>query len=176
MEKARGVALVVDRLWPPERPCEGLTPRVPAAPAGGPAAEYAVLVHYELHDGLPLISKWIKLRERGRERGHAPTLQQARCSPRSSRTASWSSSGRSRLRGVPALLHVETDLAFGGGMTARAAAPVSRWLPDPDYTTQVNYERKTPCLAGVPPPTRPGAGDRAGRSFESFRVFELLHD
>jgi hypothetical protein len=52
----------------------------------------------------------------------------------------------------------------------------THWLPDPQYTTQVNYNLKTPVLMESRPPLGPDIAIPAGERFESFRTFELVHD
>ena len=47
---------------------------------------------------------------------------------------------------------------------------------DPLYTTQVSYPLATPCLLQCCPPIGPEAEIKPGETFESFRVFELVHD
>ena len=72
-------------------------------------------------------------------------------------------------------IHVETDMAFAA-MDAKGSSPAVAWKPDPLYDTQVNVLLKTPCLLECSPPLGPDQLIGAGETFESFRVFELLHD
>ena len=73
-------------------------------------------------------------------------------------------------------LEVFSDYSFGGNMTGNADAPAIHWKTDPLYTTQVHYERKTPCLLECAPSMGPAVQLEPGENFESFRVFELAHD
>ena len=73
-------------------------------------------------------------------------------------------------------LEAFSDYSFGGNMTANADAPAVRWSRDPLYETQVHYERQTPCLLECAPPLGPAVQIAPGETFESFRVFELVHD
>src|ERR1700742_4728351 len=50
------------------------------------------------------------------------------------------------------------------------------WTNDPTYTTQVNYNLKTPCLLECRPPIGPDQSIAPGASFATFRVFELASD
>ena len=75
----------------------------------------------------------------------------------------------------PMSIHVETDYAFGGMSPASRGQGV-HWLPDPTYTSQVNYDLKTPCLLECRPPLGPDQVIAPGGSFESFRTFELAYD
>lgn len=150
--------------WPP--PGVGLTLDF-KPPEGGP--DVTVQVHYELYDGLPLLCKWITVRAGA----HSVRLNAfkaevlAAVEPESSVdfTPEWE----------PPVLHVETDMAFDG-MNVKGASPAVQWKNDPFYTTQVNYELKTPCLLECAPPIGPDQIIQPGKSFESFRVFELVPD
>ncbi len=68
-----------------------------------------------------------------------------------------------------------SDYAFGG-FDNSVHCKNAYWLPDPDYATQVNYERRTPCLLEVRPPKGPNQTIAFGKAFESFRTFEIIHD
>jgi hypothetical protein len=72
-------------------------------------------------------------------------------------------------------LYVETDYAFGG-MGSKGGNKGVHWVADPEYKSQVNYERNTPCLLECRPPLGPDQVIMPGGSFESFRAFELVHD
>jgi len=145
-----------------------------AAPAGSSVSGVSVEVHYEMYDGLPLFAKWLTLHNAS---GAPVTLnaftaeQVAAVEP------------ESIVDGTPAnfrrelqMLEAFSDFAFGGNMTGNADAPAIHWKSDPLYSTQVHYERRTPCLLEASPPIGPEAELRPGETFESFRVFELIHD
>ena len=51
-----------------------------------------------------------------------------------------------------------------------------RWGADPEYSSQVNYNKNTPCLLECRPPQGPDQEIAPGGSFESIRAFELAHD
>ncbi len=151
---------------------------------GGPAkgsepvrpslADLVVRVHYELYDGLPLFSKWLTLHNTGKEavRLNAFTVERLAVVEAESIVGGKSSEFRKSLL----KLDVFTDYAFGGGMTRETDDPSVAWKVDPLYETQVNYERQTPCLLECSPKWGPDVEIAPGGTFESFRVFELLHD
>ncbi|HND55365.1 MAG TPA: hypothetical protein PLV92_23285, partial [Pirellulaceae bacterium] len=62
-------------------------------------------------------------------------------------------------------------MAFGGMMAAGANRRSYRWLPDEDFHTQVNYEKKTPCLLDVGPDLGPAQTIEPKATFESFRAW-----
>ncbi len=161
-----------DVKWPPEGATLRLDFAMPATADGTAAPDIRVSVHYELYDGLPCYSKWITV-----SNGTDKIVRVDRFSSEVlavvERTAEVDklSEGRN-----PPNLHVETDMAFGGMMAAGANRRSYRWLPDPDFATQVNYEKKTPCLLDVGPDLGPAQDIAPGGTFESFRAWVLPFD
>ena len=155
--------------WPPP----GVSARLDFAPAGDDPP-FTVSVHYELYDGLPAFSKWIVVTNRS---GKPLTVDRftaehlAIVEP---------SNPVDDAPGVilphPDALHVETDQAFGGFGHEHACRHAVRWREDPAFGTQVNYEKKMPCLLEVGPFRGPAQEVTPGESFESFRAFVLIHD
>jgi hypothetical protein len=160
-----------DLPWPP--PGASLT--LEFQPPVGAVVDAAVLVHYELYDGIPLLSKWIEVRNRGQ----APFRLNRFVGEILATVETNSFVGvrdPAEFTADPRSLHVETDFSFGDGMTARVAAAGVHWKPDPLYATQVNYARQTPCLLETHPEIGPDQVIAPGGTFESFRTFVLLHD
>ncbi len=139
-----------------------------APPAGLEGVEVAV--HYEIFDGLPAISKWLTLRN-----GSAKPLRIDSFVCEILAAVETQSEVETPRRWDYPNLHVETDYSFGGMLPTSANRTVE-WLPDPEHSSQVSYKRETPCLLECKPPIGPGVTVEPGGSFESFRVFELLHD
>ena len=161
-----------DVKWPPA----GVTLRLdftgPAGTNPTGAAGIRVSVHYELYDGLPCYSKWITVSNTTDHVVHVDRFSSEVLAV-VERTAEVDelSDGRTSPN-----LHVETDMAFGGMMAAGANRRSYRWLSDPDFRTQVNYERKTPCLLDVGPDIGPAQAVAPGALFESFRTWVLPYD
>jgi hypothetical protein len=133
-----------------------------------------VSVHYELYDGVPLMSKWLTVHNAGKEpitvdRLTAETLAVVEHS-------NWVEAREGVSLPQPDSLHVETDFAFGAFQPTTSSRHVVHWRTDPDYATQVNYLRKTPCLLVVEPTYGPAQDVGPGETFESFRTFELVFD
>lgn len=141
-----------------------------APPAGGPAVTATVV--YELYDGVPLLMKRLELRNAG----DRPVRLDAFAAELLALVETGSAVGGDPDVGLRDLraLHVETDMAFGGAMQAVADNPCVRFEADPEYGTQVHYDRRTPCLLRCAPTLGPGAAIAAGASWQSFRVFELV--
>ena len=148
--------------------------RILGAPAPTPEAAagkgVTVEVHYELYDGIPLLSKWIVVRN---ETDKPVRLNSFICEilaavePESivDDSPTWQ---------LPNLM-VETDYTFGGMSGPNHSAGV-HWVADPLYSSQVNYNRQTPCLLECRPPLGPDQLIAPGGSFKSFRAFELVLD
>ncbi len=161
--------LATQRPWPP--PGTALALHF-APPPGGPQVRATIV--YELYDGIPLLTKWLELESTGGD----PLVVDAFAAERLALVETGSMVGGDGDVGLRdgRALHVETDMAFGGAMEASADNPSVQWLPDPDYATQVHYERRTPCLLVCAPRLGPGVALTAGETFRSFRVHELVFD
>lgn len=157
------------RPWPP--PGKALALHF-APPAGGPSVTATIV--YELYDGIPLLTKRLELHDTG----DTAVVVTAFAAERLALVETGSMVGGDADTGLRdyRALHVETDYAFGGAMEAAADNPSVQWLPDPDYATQVHYERQTPCLLVCAPRVGPGVPIAPGGTFASFRVHELVFD
>ncbi|MBN8246867.1 MAG: alpha-galactosidase [Verrucomicrobia bacterium] len=161
-----------DVQWPPKGVTLRLDFAAPESAAGTPAAAVRVSVHYELYDGLPAYSKWITVTQTGND--------PVRLDRFSSEMLAWveRSSEVDELSdgAIPPNVHVETDMSFGGMMAAGANRRSYRWLPDPDFHTQVNYEKRTPCLLEIGPDLGPAQALQPGVPWESYRAWVLPMD
>ncbi|UJH68783.1 glycoside hydrolase family 36 N-terminal domain-containing protein [Allomuricauda sp. SCSIO 65647] len=127
-----------------------------------------VNVHYEIFDGLPLITKWITVMNNG---PNTITLNRF----------------KSELLAFPETenpvetphhwrrpnMHVESNYAFGG-FTAGESSVTTFWESDPEYTSQVNWKMETPCLLVSKLPVGPEIDVTPDGVFESFKTYELL--
>ena len=154
--------------WPPK----GIHLRMDYHTPNQDSAAVAISVHYELYDGLPVLSKWITLMNKGTD-----TITLDGFTSEIIAAVEYGSAVESREFDVNRPnIHVETDYAFASFNVDDANHHVVKWLPDPDYSTQVNYLRLTPCLLEVGPEIGPGINIKPGDSFSSFRTFVMLHD
>ncbi|HTH49956.1 MAG TPA: alpha-galactosidase [Candidatus Limnocylindria bacterium] len=159
--------------WPPA----GVTLRLDfeePAPTNGTAAgpKLLISVHYELYDGLPCYGKWITVSNRTDH-----TVRVDRFSSEVLAVVERTSEVDELSEGrMPPNFHIETDMAFGGSNATAANRRSYRWLADPDFRTQVNYERKTPCLLDIGPDLGPGQDIAPGGVFESFHAWVMPFD
>ena len=132
----------------------------------------ALSVHYELYDGIPLLSKWITLHN-----GSARPVKLDRFTSEILAAVEYGSAVEDRgIRFTPPNIHVECDYSFGGMTAANTSRFALHWVPDPEYKSQVNYLRRNPCLLEVRPTVGPAQTISPGERFESFRAFILVRD
>jgi len=135
---------------------------------------FTVSVHYEIYDGIPLISKWITVQNHSQSPINVDKFNTETLS-----VVEYDSPVETR-DGVPLQkpqsLHLETDMAFGGFSSKNANAHTIHWTADPNYKTQVNWSRLSPCLLKVEPTFGPDITVQPKKSFESFHLFELVMD
>ena len=134
-------------------PPEGVTLTIAFSPP--PSVDsLRVCVHYELYQGIPILSKWITIRNEGKKPIQLDDL--------SCEVLAVNEQEKHRL-------HVESNYAFSGVET-------TQWGPDADYKTQVDYHYQMPLLMTSRYPRGPGIPLQPGETFKSFRTFEILHD
>ncbi len=132
-----------------------------------------VYVHYEIYDALPLMCKWVSVENRS----GAP-LKIGRVVNEILAVAEEQSAvfGRTEDMARPSHIYVETDYAFNNAMCYELSDQTAHWIADSTYTSQVNYDLRTPCLLEVYPEQAPGITLARGGVFKSVRTYELLHD
>ncbi|MBO7391196.1 MAG: NPCBM/NEW2 domain-containing protein, partial [Verrucomicrobia bacterium] len=72
-------------------------------------------------------------------------------------------------------IHVESNYCFHG-FTEKEADKTENWVVDPNYSSQCNYPRVTPCILEVKPPMGPDDVLEPGNVFHSFDVYEMPMD
>ncbi len=154
---------------------------------------------YELYDGIPVMSKWMRLVNNGRDtlrldRFKSEILALVETAPK----VDAGSPREYRILGrkdPPAKetqtdaprdyidrftqLFVVTDYAMGGDMEAMKDNPGVRWVHDhPEYekTGIRYYGQYKPARVECTPPFGPGISLAPGKEWESFRAFEMLRD
>lgn len=130
-----------------------------------------VKVHYELYDGLPLLSKWVTV-ETASEEGFV--LNNLRTEHLAVTEAESSVEAKRRWELPP--IFAQSDFAFQSMAPNASENACVEWQEDATYRTQVNYNLKTPSVLVCQP--RQGVGQKIarGQPFESMRLWELLYD
>jgi hypothetical protein len=140
-------------------------------PLAAPQGKVKIEVHYELFDGIPLVSKWIRVVNQTQTAVRLNSF----FSEVLAVTEAESVVGSSPRWELPKLF-VETEYSFGGAMGTLDTTPSVHWMRDPTYTSQVSYNLETPCLLQCRPPVGPDLEIPAGGAFDSFQAFELAYD
>lgn len=130
-----------------------------------------VKVHYELYDGLPLLSKWVSVENKSSQEIIVNNIKSEQLAVTEAESAV---EHKQRWELPP--IFVESDFAFGSGTTNAAQNACVEWQTDSSYTTQVNYALQTPTLLVCMPKTGMGQELAPGASFESMRLWELMYD
>lgn len=130
-----------------------------------------VKVHYELYDGLPMISKWVSVENQGKSDFIVNNIKSEHLAVTEAESAV---EHKQRWELPP--IFAESDFAFGSMSPNAAQNACVEWKVDSTYTTQVNYLLQTPSLLVCMPKTGMGQELPAGASFESMRLWELIYD
>lgn len=129
-----------------------------------------VSVHYEIYDQIPLISKWISIENQMGKNVTLNGFTSEIIAAVEGRSEEDEQSGWEKPN-----IHVATD--YGSSIRGRTDYEnVVTWIPDSIYTSQISWELATPCLLTVQPPLGPEQVIETGKSFESFRTWELFYD
>ncbi|MDO4570490.1 MAG: hypothetical protein Q4D38_08910 [Planctomycetia bacterium] len=130
-----------------------------------------VEVHYEIYDGLPLLAKWVVVQNTTERNVRVDSFVAEEL-----RLVEPNSTVDGKTDGTPFNLHVVSNYTFGGMADTMADSKAAKFLPDSSYRTQVNYQCQELALLRCAPEIGPGQTLTPGERFESFRIYELLHD
>lgn len=160
------VRWIPDHTWPPKGK-ELTFNMVGSTPI---TKDISLQIHYEIYDGIPLVCKWLEINNKGNsqvsvDKVTSEILAVVEEEVSVDKMNQWKTPN----------LCIASNYSFMG-MTGASADRITNWLTDSTYTSQVNYERKTPCLLVCRPPIGPGVNLAPGQNFTSLRVWELLYD
>jgi hypothetical protein len=155
-----------DLSWPPQ----GVSLKLRFQPPANQLPRVTALVCYEMYEGIPLLAKWLEIRNDSSKAIRLNTFLNEILA-----AVEYESMVEQPPRWEYPNIHVESDYAFGGDCPSNANETIY-WVPDPQYATQINYLCKTPVLLECRPPLGPNVLIEPGRTFQSFRTFELIHD
>ncbi|MFT7463616.1 MAG: hypothetical protein ACI9EF_001961 [Pseudohongiellaceae bacterium] len=159
-----------ERPWPPPGRRLVLSYTAETTDNAGDLAGLTVDVVHELYDGMPLLAKWLVVRNGGER----PVRLQSFTSEELALVEAASHVDSSSGWRLPEIT-VRSDYSFGG-MGTDALERVAHWEADPDYTTQVNYARTAPVLLSVRPEIGPDVLLDPGEELTTFRTYLLVHD
>jgi len=152
--------------WPPA----GKSLTLHFVPPGDKLKGLKLSIHYEMYQGIPLLAKRLIIHNGGDKPVRLNTftgeiLAAVEYESLVGEPAQWEYPN----------IHIESDYEFGGD-DSKNANKTAYWVADPQYSTQVNYQRKTPAMLEVRPPIGPDLTIEQGETFESFRTYELIYD
>ncbi len=131
-----------------------------------------VAVHYELYDNLPVWCKWITLHNGGARPVRLTTFT-SECLA-AVEAGSYVEMQKDQSWLLPGIVFL-SDYNFKGQDYVQGSQTM-QWLPDPRYTTQVNYQLATPSVVVSRPPLGPNLVIAPGGDFESFRTCGVVYD
>ncbi len=130
-------------------------------------------VHYALYDNLPLIMKWITIKNNG----NSPlTINRVKHEVLAMVEEESAVVGKPELMKKQQGIYIETNYAFNNAMRYDLSDQTLHWKIDSTYTSQVNYDYNTPCVLEVYPDKVTGIDLQPGALFTSVRTLELLMD
>ena len=135
--------------------------------------DLAVVVHYELYDGIPLIVKWVELINKSSKNIEVNRIVNESLGLVEEESA---------VVGFPEQMkkqhgiYVETNYAFNNAMRYDISDQTTHWVTDSSYTSQVNYNFQTPCVLEVYPEKVKAVALAPGETIKSPRTHELLMD
>lgn len=132
-----------------------------------------ISVHYNLYDGIPLITKWIEIKNNGEQKVKINRVINEVLGLVEEESAVV---GKPEVMKKQHGIYVETNYAFNNAMRYDISDQTTHWKIDSSYTSQVNYNYETPCLLEIYPERAPGIELAKGETFTSVRTNELLMD
>ncbi len=132
-----------------------------------------VTVNYELYNGLPVITKWIAIENKGTKTFKIDRVKNEVLAVVEEESAVV---GKPEVMKKQQGIYIETNYAFNNAMRYDISDQTLHWKTDSTYTSQVNYYYETPCILEVYPDKAPGIELHPGELFNSVRSFELLMD
>ncbi|MBN1351861.1 alpha-galactosidase [candidate division KSB1 bacterium] len=151
-------------------PPTGVSLRLDFKPPRNKLAGIELSIHYEMNDGIPLLCKWVTIQNKSERPIQLNTITTEILA-----AVEYESSVGNPEQWIYPNIHVESDYAFYG-MLPRNADKTTHWVPDPQYTSQINYRLDAPLMLESRPPIGPDVMILPGDHFESFRTYELIYD
>jgi hypothetical protein len=132
-----------------------------------------VAVHYEIFDGIPLLSKWVSLENKS---GGSFRLTQVVNEILATPEEESAVVGKPEKMKKPQKLYIENNYAYNNAMRYELSDQATHWKIDSSYTSQVNYNYETPCVVEIYPTLGVGIDMAPNEHYKSIRSYELLLD
>ena len=135
--------------------------------------DIVIKVHYELYDGIPLITKWVSIDNHSNKSIKINRVVNEILGLVEEESAVV---GKPEEMKKQHGIYFETNYAFNNAMRYDISDQTTHWKTDLNYTSQVNYNYETPCLLEIYPEKAPGIDLAPNENFKSVRTNELLMD
>ncbi|WP_293899852.1 alpha-galactosidase [Sphingobacterium sp. UBA5670] len=144
-----------------------------ASPKTSGLSGITVEVHYAIYDDIPLISKWVTVKNYNNQEVQINQVIHEKLALVEEESAVVGSvEDMKKQHG----LYVESNFAFNNSMRYHLSDQSLHWKADSAYTSQVNYDYKTPAIMEVYPKLGIGIKLQPKDDFVSIRSWELLMD
>lgn len=132
-----------------------------------------VTLHYELYDGLPLIVKSLSVQNNSDKAFKIDRVVNEILGVVDEESAVVGSEAQMKKQHG---IYIESNYAFNNSMQYEISDQTTHWNKDTTYTSQVNYDYRSPVLLEVYPENAPGLVLDPKEVFRSIRTHELLID
>jgi len=132
-----------------------------------------VIVHYEIYDGIPVLSKWLSINNQSSSPVKINQVVHEQMAMPEEESAVV---GKPEKMKKPQKIYVENNFAFNNAMRYELSDQATHWKIDSSYTSQVNYNYETPCVMEVYPNLGVGIDLPPTATYTSIRSYELLLD
>jgi hypothetical protein len=137
----------------------------------GALQQVEVHVTYDIYDGLPLIRKSLSIvNNSGKAMKIDRIVNEILATPEEESAVI----GEPEQMKVQQGIYIESNYAFNNAMNYQLSDQTTHWKTDSTYTSQVNYNFKTPCLLEVCPNNAPGVDLKPGENLSSIHTYEML--
>lgn len=139
-----------------------------------PGLEKLILtLHYEIFDGLPVISKWLTIKNNFEAPIHIDQVSHEILALVEEESAVVGSPDKMK---KPQKIFFENNYAYNNAMRYELSDHATHWKIDSSYTSQVNYNYETPCVVEIYPEAGVGIDLLSNEEYKSIRTYELLFD
>lgn len=132
-----------------------------------------IVVHYEIFDGIPVVSKWLSINNKSDK---TLTINQVVHEQMALVEEESAVVGKPEKMKKPQKLYIENNFAYNNAMRYELSDQATHWHIDSTYTSQVNYNYETPCVVEVYPALGVGIELRPNETYTSIRSYELILD
>ncbi|MEE1943727.1 alpha-galactosidase [Pedobacter sp. KR3-3] len=135
--------------------------------------DIVITIHYELYDGLPLIVKWLSVQNNSSQAIKIDRVINEVLGIVDEESAVVGTEAQMKKQHG---IYIESNYAFNNSMQYEISDQTTHWHKDTTYTSQVNYDYKSPVLLEIYPENAPGLTLMPNETLNSIRTHELLID